>query len=157
MLSWADDQFVFDEEDWRQTCAFACSSCLFDFSSCDVAEFNLASFVLSSVRKLWNERFKIVLWSLREQVKNYSQHIYKSCRNLIFVFQLLAAFLSPRKVLSKTTKFSLVFFILQQKKKSKMGQRHVRKVQRGKKGKIGDGRPLIKWSKGFYIFQTGQA
>ena len=132
MLSWAD-QFVFDEGDWRQTCAFACSSCLCDFSSCDVEEFNLASLVLSSVRKLWNKRFKHVSWSLREQVKNFRQHIYKSCRNLVFVFQLLAAFLSPRKLLSKTAKFSLVFFILQQKKRSKMGQKQARKVQRGKK------------------------
>ena len=60
MLIWAADQVVFDKEDWRQTCAFACSSCLFDFSSCDVDEFNLASLVLSSVRKLWNKRFKHV-------------------------------------------------------------------------------------------------
>ena len=34
------------------TCAFACSSCRVDFSSCEVAEFSFASFVFSSVRKL---------------------------------------------------------------------------------------------------------
>ena len=145
MLIWAVDQVVFDEEDWRQTCAFACSSCLFDFSSCDVDEFNFASLVLSSVRKLWNERFKIVLWSLREQVKNYTEHIYKSCRNLVFVFQLLAAFLSTRKLLSKTAKFSLVFFILQQKKRSKPGKKSPKAL--GPRGKIGDERLLIKFLK----------
>ena len=94
-------------------------------------------------------------WSLREQVKNYTQHICN--RNLVFVFQLLAAFLSTRKLLSKTAKFSLVFFILQQKKRSKMGQKQARKVQRDKKGKTGDERPLIKWSEAFHIFQSGQA
>ena len=84
-------------------------------------------------------------WSLREQVKNYSQHIYKSCRNLVFVFQLLAAFLSPRKLLSKTAKFSLVFFILQQNKRSKPGKKSPKAL--GPRGKIGDERLLIKFLK----------
>ena len=158
MLIWAVDQVVFDEEDWRQTCAFACSSCLLDFSSCDVDEFNLASLVLSSVRKLWNKRFKHVSMVFERTGEKIYKHIFTKVAETWFLssssWQLFSARASSCRRLP-SSRWSSSFC------NRKRGQRWVKsrrdKSKGAKIGKIADERPLVKWSEAFNIFQSGQA